>query len=155
MRADAFAGGNPAIERHQGIDHARRTGDLRGPGRAIELGGAVSAAASGEIVGNMRLIVAQHVDAEHPVLEQRGDHGAQVMNAHQKGGLRSIGRYRHHGGHSDAMAPGDAIGGDHIHGAGGMAHAMQELLPQGAISRRRRWLIPRTTHDSYSCTNHA
>ena len=87
----------------------------------------------GEIVGDMRLIVAQHIDAEHAVLEHRGDHRAQMMNAHQQRRLRRIGRHRHHGGYRHAVPPRDAVGGHDVDGTRGMAHAVQESLPQTRI----------------------
>ena len=91
MRSDAFARGHPAVECHQGIEYARRTGHLRGPLGAVEFRGAASAAAAGKIIRDMRLVVAQHVDAENAVLEHRGGDRAAMMNADQQSGLRRIG----------------------------------------------------------------
>ena len=94
----------------------------------------------------MSLIVAQHVDAEHTVLEQRGDYRAQMVNTHEQGRLRCIGGHGHHGGYRDSMAPRNAVGGDDIDGAGGVTHPVQELLPQGPFRRRCPRFSWRTAH---------
>ncbi len=91
MRSDAFAGGDAAVECHQGIENARRTRHLSGPFGAVELRGAASTAAARKIIGDMRLVVAQHIDAENAVLEHRGGDRAAMMNADQQSGLRRIG----------------------------------------------------------------
>jgi hypothetical protein len=61
-----------AVEGHQRIEHARRAGDLRASSCAQSNFAAPCAPLRpGKMVGDVRLIVAQHVDAEHAVLEHR------------------------------------------------------------------------------------
>ena len=91
MRSDAFACGDAAVECHQGIEYARRTRHLGGPLGTVELRGAASTAPAGKIIGDMRLVVAQHIDAEDAVLEHRGGNGAAMVDAYQQSGLRRIG----------------------------------------------------------------
>ena len=71
VRSDSVAAGDPAVERNQRIHHARRTGQLDGPCGAFEPFGAVRSAAPGEGIGDVRLILAQDVDAKHAVPQQR------------------------------------------------------------------------------------
>ncbi len=130
VRADSIAARDPAIEGDQRVHHARRSGELRGPLGAIEFLEAVRTAAPGEGVGDVRLILAQHVDAEHAVLQQRIRHRTQMMNAHQQRRARRIRGHRDHRGHGDPMPARDAIRRDHIDGARRVAHAEQKLLPE-------------------------
>jgi len=81
----------------------------------------------------MGLIVAQHVDAKHAVLSTAAITGSNG-NTHQQGRL---GRVRRHGTPwriRHPMTPRNAVGGDHIDGAGGVTHSEQELLPQGPFA---------------------
>ena len=146
VRPHTLTGGDAAVERDQRIHHPRRAGQLRGPVRTVEFSRAMRAAAPGKIVGDMRLIVAQHIDAKHAVLEHRRNHRTQMMDAHQQRRLRRVRRDGYHGGHGHPVAPGDAVGGHHIDRGGGITHAVQELLPQGAIRCCRRQFIRRATH---------
>jgi hypothetical protein len=85
----------------------------------------------------MRLIFAQHVDAEHAVLQQRIGNGTQMMDADQQCRSRRVRRDRHHGGHRDPMPARDTIRSHHVHGTSRMAHAEQELLAQSRLWRSR------------------
>ena len=126
VRPDPLARRQPAIESDQRVDHPRRSGELRGPPRALEFRDRRARRAPGKAVRDVRLILAQNVDAKHAVLEQRVRHRAQMMNADQQGRLRRIRRDRDHRRHRDAVPARRPIGGHDIDRTRGMAHADAE-----------------------------
>ena len=137
VRADQIRRHDPAVEGDQRVDDPGRAGGAGLPCRAIELVGDLRAEASGEGVGDVGLVVLQHVDAEDAVFEDRGGGRAVAVDADQERGPGRVGADRGHGRDGDADAPGRAVGGDHVHRRRGMAHAGQEAGAEVGIGGHR------------------
>src|SRR5882724_329590 len=97
MRADAFRRRHAAIECHYRIGQARRARTAPDPSGAGELVAVLQLNAAAEAIGDVGLILTEHVHAERAVHEHGGGGAALVMDADQNGWAVSVGGDGRHG----------------------------------------------------------